>query len=338
MYETEEGFIKEAPTLDKVPEVYRDSPKTRCVPVFKQPKVKRQLYLDRTAQQRKGNVRSAPSAGAGAAGLAKPSEIKLKGTKRRENMASSVGRIELRWPRSVELVFGRTPKRAMADAARTVSRALKKSGFPPALQKLDIDWQIVFMDSELPDTQIPASLINNCHPGWMTPPSNIYIVGQRVAGGCGGQQARRSVADSRLAEVIIHEMGHAVEHHLLQKRFSGDRLRIEGFATWFQVYASEFSAVISSGSVRDKIFQSAKTSIRKNPNSFSFSGTAEDYARASLYFHAVVKYHGGVRSLMKVYDAMRTERLNFFDAVDKKLNWSRAKLEEKAAKVVGVRL
>ena len=43
-------------------------------------------------------------------------------------------------------IFGRTPVRAMQDAAKSVSRALKKNAFPLELQRFDLDWDVVFMD------------------------------------------------------------------------------------------------------------------------------------------------------------------------------------------------
>ena len=42
--------------------------------------------------------------------MAQPEDVKLKGTVRKESISSSIGHIELRWPRKVELLFGRTPR------------------------------------------------------------------------------------------------------------------------------------------------------------------------------------------------------------------------------------
>jgi len=180
--------------------------------------------------------------------MAAPQEIKLTGTTRAESMVSPVGKIDLRWPRSTEQLFGKTPQRAMSDAAAAVSRALKQAGFPSAIQNLHIDWNVVFMDENVPETQIPLYLISNCHPAWMTPVANLYVVGQRVAAGCGGGKSPGSaVADSQLAQVLIHEMGHGVEYQILKGAFGGDRMRAEGFACWFEQYASDFSSGFLSG-------------------------------------------------------------------------------------------
>jgi hypothetical protein len=265
--------------------------------------------------------------------LAAPTEIDLEGTTRKENISSQLGRIELRWPRSVELLFGRTPLRAMQDAAAAASRALKSSGFPQELQNLTLDWNVVFMDERLPVAQIPNYLVNNCHPAWMTPPSNIYVVAQRVSGGCGGQKADTEVADAALAHILIHEIGHAVEFQLLQGRFADDRMRAEGFASWFESFGADFSAVIRKGSVKAMYLQLAQQSLaNERGGSFQFNGGATDYARASLYFHAVADRRG-VRGIAEVYELMRTEGLGLEAAIKKRLGWTDERLAKELRNV-----
>ena len=268
--------------------------------------------------------------------LAKPDEIKLKGSVRKESMLSSLGDIELQWPRSVEKLFGRTPERAMADAARAVSRALKKSGFPTKLRTLDIDWNVVFLDSNLPETQIPSYLVSRCHPGWMTPPSNIYIVGQRIAGNCSStpkSNVLHSVSDKQLTETLIHEIGHVIEYQLLEGVSLPDRMRSEGFATWVTNFASDFVPAFSKGAVRNEMFGLAKASISQSPDRFYFRGSGADYARASLYFHAVVK-RKNIKGLMDVYKLMREDKISFFKAVEKRIGWDKQEFDKAAAKLV----
>jgi len=274
----------------------------------------------------------------GEVNLAAPDQITLKGNIRREEISTPLGTVDLRWPRTAEVYFGRTPVKAMADAARTVSQAIRTSAFPSEIQRLNTNWNVVFMDEKLPQTQIPAHLINNCHPGWMTPPANIYIVAQRVAGGCGQQPRNKSsVADSDLASVLVHEMGHAVEFHLLQGMFAQDRMRAEGFASWFQVYAANYSSVIDRGAQRRDMFSRAKYSIRQNPSGFSsgaslFAGDSLDYARASMYFFAVVDRRG-LGGLMEVYQAIAKDKLTFFAAVQKEIGWNSEQLEKEVQRI-----
>ena len=267
--------------------------------------------------------------------LAQPEEIKLSGNVRKENMASSIGRIELRWPRKVEILFGRTPQRAMADAARTASRALKSANFPTALQTLDMNWSVVFMDEDLPESQIPQTLISNCHPAWMTPPSNIYVVAQRVAAGCSaGKNPGTQVADSVLAQVLLHEIGHAVEYQLLGKMQGTDRMRAEGFATWFERYASQYSTVISRGSVKEQHYALARKAFQEVPY-FAFRGSASDYAQASMFFSAI-ETRRGVKGIIEVYETMTQDRLTFFPALKKRLYWDEKRLMQEVKRVLGL--
>lgn len=263
--------------------------------------------------------------------LAKPEEISLKGTVRKESMASSLGRIDLRWPRKLETLFGKTPQRAMADAASTVSRALKQGGFPAGLQTLDLDWSVVFMDEDVPESQVPNFLVTNCHPGWMTPPSNIYIVAQRVAAGCGSEVAvQHRVADAEMARVLLHEMGHTIEYLLLRGKGGVNKMRSEGFAAWFEGYSARYSTIVSRGEVEDFYLKVAKQSFRESPEKFEFSGSAADYGRASLYFKAIVDKFG-VRRLMDVYDLIAAADVDFFVAAEKATSWNRDRFEKEIA-------
>jgi len=267
--------------------------------------------------------------------LARPTEIELGASVRREVISSSLGPIELRWPRAAEALFGRTPERAVADAARSVSMALRRAGFSPEVRDLWLEWQIVFMDDKLPASQIPIHLISNCHPGWMTPPANIYIASTRVAAGCGGaeRQLSTSVADSQLAEILLHEMAHVIEFHLLQKYFGSDRSRAEGFATWFETFSADYSSLIDSRDLLRRHARLAKQSFNISPQEFSFQGSAVDYARASMYFHAIVDRRG-VGGVMEVYQLIKNEQLDFYSASMKHLGWSRKRLQEEALRIV----
>jgi len=167
----------------------------------------------------------------------------------------------------------------------------------------------------------------------MTPPGNIYIVSQRVAGGCFGKTSKRKVADSELAEVLIHEIGHAVEFALLGDRFGGDRMRAEGFATWFESFASDYSSVIRRGHAKAKHFAIAREWYKRSNGPFTFSGTAYDYARASLYFHAVTKRRG-VRGLMQTYELMLKDRIGLVPAIQKRTGWSDKRLAKEMQKLV----
>ena len=265
--------------------------------------------------------------------LAAPDQIDLKGSIREENITSPIGKISLRWPRSAEEYFGRTPLRATIEAARAVSRAIKRSSIPSDVQRLSLDWKIVFMDAAMPSNQVPTQLITNCHPGWMTPPANIYVVAQRIAGGCFGGRSSTSVADNELSEVLVHEMGHAVEYYLLKGNGGVDRQRAEGFATWFEEFAARSSSLLDASEIKSKQYSLAKDSFRRSPDSFSFSGDAFDYARASMYFHAI-EARFGTDSVMAVYKNMAETGIPFSQAVEESLGLNSQALDHEVKKLV----
>lgn len=301
IYITKEGLIKSSNSKAQIPDQYQAIAKCQIM--------------------EKGNF------------LAKPEEIDLGNTTRREEINSPLGQISLRWPRTAESLFGRTPVRAMADAAKTVSKVIRSSSFPTEVQNMNLNWNVVFMDENLPENQIPTNLISNCHPGWMTPPANIYIVAQRVAAGCGGNAVTPSFADKKLTEVLVHEMGHALEFFMLSANNNLDKMRAEGFATWFEMHASQYSSLMDKRELTQRTAQMAALAIRNSPNIFTFSGSGEDYARAAMYF-ASIEDRFGLRGIISIYDAMNKQGLDLFQATEHKYSINRNQIEKEAIKFI----
>ena len=269
--------------------------------------------------------------------MAMPQDIELSGNIRRERFNSSLGPIDLRWPRTAETLFGRTPMRAMADAARTVSRASRTSAFPLHIQQMKLDWKVIFMDADLPSTQIPAYLRMTCHPGWMVPPANIYIVAQRVAGNCGTSRkdgGALRIADARLTEILVHEIAHALEFHLLHGNPPGmNRMRSEGFATWFETFAADYSSLMNRRDLQERHARWAATSMKQSPGVFAFGGSAFDYARASMLFSAVEDRYG-VSGVIRVYDEMYKQRSELIPTLKGVYNWGKKRRAREVERVV----
>lgn len=269
-------------------------------------------------------------------GLAAPDEILLDGTVRSETISSALGKIELRWPRKIEGIFGKNPLRATTDAARTVARAISSPAFPSKIQNIDLPWKIIFIDEEqLANNTIPANLKNNCHPGWMTAPANIYIVAQRVAYNCSREKVPPSEADAAMSQVLIHEIGHALEFHLLEGvRVDPDsRMRAEGFASWFEYYAAEYSSLLSRSKIKDNFLSAARFSLKEQKGNFTFTGSGLDYARASMYFFSIADKRG-VRGVLDVYKKMSEANLGFFQAIESANNLSPEQLEKDVARFI----
>ena len=227
--------------------------------------------------------------------LAAPKEVELDGNIRRERAVTALGVMAVRWPRSVERLFGRTPMRALSEAGNVVRRALANTSFPSEVRQLSRDWDVVFLDETIPETQIPFHLISNCHPAWMTPPANLYIVGQRVVAGCGedAEEEGAGVSDAKLLQILLHEIGHVIEAELLAKSFGNDRGRAEGFATWFEGYAANFTSLVSRGAVRAQHEKWARQGLKSGLRlSGPFQGSPLDYALWSMPFRFVEQKRG----------------------------------------------
>lgn len=333
-YEDQRGTISQVAGLEKVPPGFRSSAK--CIEKTNSQKMvadsPKRPNSNTRAPQGRATQMMAPAQSSNY--LADPDQVELPGLVRTESVVTSLGTLEMRWPRKVEKLFGRSPHRAVADAIHTASRFVKQKGFPANIQGLNLNWNVVFIDSELPETQIPTNLIQNCHPAWMVPPAKIYVVAQRVAGGCNAGHATTvvSVNDPMLTQILLHEIGHAIEAALLAKRPSHEAERGEGFATWFEIRASDLSSVIRSGTVRAERLETAKRSVLSEPNR-PFQGASEDYARSAAMFLAIEKSRG-IAGLMRVYSELERNPNTFRDAVDAAIGWSPKELDSQAKNLI----
>jgi hypothetical protein len=220
----------------------------------------------------------------------------------------------------------------MADAALTASRALKQKSFPPRVKNLRLNWQVVFMDDEPPAGQVPDYLRQSCHhPGWMTPPANIYIVAKRVSGQCSGRPVESSVADAELSRILLHEIGHAIEFYLLTKPIPHEPMRSEGFATWFESFAANYSSTIARGTVEHLHREQAQRAFAASPSGWNFRSTPEDYSRSAMYFLGI-ESRFGISRLLQIYERVANERRSFFDSAQKELVLKQSELEQLAIK------
>lgn len=252
--------------------------------------------------------------------IPKTEDVELRGATRSESFSTPLGTMDVRWPRSVEKCFGRSPSRAIAEAASAVNRALRNARFDESIKGERRDWSLVFIDRASAVSQFPMALSLGGHPGFMVPPNQIYMVVDYISPNCSAS----GDVDALLTQVLLHEMGHVLEFALLDGKGGDDRKRAEGFAAWFEGYSSKFSSTIPKGSVRQgyRAFVHSYDGV----GSSAFSGSGEDYAVASLEFEAVVE-RKGVSGLMSVYETMARDRCSFYEALNKRYGWDRKDLQ-----------
>lgn len=248
-------------------------------------------------------------------------EVTIRGGARSSSFGTPLGTVEVKWPRQVEQCFGRSPTRAISEAASAVNRALKNARFDQSIQSKRRDWAFVLIDRANAVSQFPMQLSLGGHPGFMVPPNQVYIVTDYIAPNC----ERNEESDALLTQVLLHEMGHVLEYSLLDgDGFGGDRKRAEGFAAWFEGYSSKYAATIPKGQVQERYRGMVRS--QSNVGSSAFSGSGEDYAVASLEFEAIVA-RKGVSGLMDVYETMGKERCSFYEALQKRFGWDSKDLQ-----------
>ncbi len=113
----------------------------------------------------------------------------------------------------------------------------------------------------------------------------------------------------------------------------GDRMRAEGFACWFEQRASDSSPVQERGKTRQQYLKLAQESFEHRPDSFTFNGSANDYARASMFFYAIVDKKG-MQGLMQIYKNLSQGSTNFLTEVKNVMGWDEARLNKEAKRVL----
>ena len=252
--------------------------------------------------------------------IPKAEDVELRGATRSASFSTPLGTMDVRWQRSVEKCFGRSPNRAISEAASAVNRALRTARFDESITRERRDWSLVFIDRASAVSQFPVALSLGGHPGFMVPPNQIYMVVDYISPHC---EANDDV-DALLTQVLLHEMGHVLEFALLDGVGGNDRKRSEGFAAWFEGYSSKFSSTVPKGSVQERYRSLIRS--QSGVGSSAFDGSGEDYALASLEFEAIVE-RKGISGLMKVYETMTRERTSFYEALNKQYGWDQKDLQ-----------
>ena len=252
--------------------------------------------------------------------IPKAEDVELRGATRSASFSTPLGTMDVRWQRSVEKCFGRSPSRAISEAATAVNRALRTARFDESIARERRDWSLVFIDRASAVSQFPMALSLGGHPGFMVPPNQIYMVVDFISPHC---DANGDV-DALLTQVLLHEMGHVLEFALLDGAGGNDRKRAEGFAAWFEGYSAKFSSTVPKGSVQERYRSLIRS--REGVGASAFDGSGEDYAIASLEFEAVVE-RKGISGLMSVYETMAREHISFYEALNKKYGWDQKDLQ-----------
>jgi len=341
VYTDTEGIFRTASSLNQVPEALRNL--ARCSETRKRTQKSRpkpeaesstSIFQKILKESQPTDRReSAKQVKGRRGGPLRPDEVELSRSRRQVSLNSSLGKVNLRWDRSAERLFGKSLERAVQSAMTASSRVLAQNSFPGDLRKPNYDWRIVIMD-EVPGN-VKINMHGRCHPAWMRPPADIFVSARDLGTVCGHKKLSLSEASIQLQETLVHEIGHAIEFQFMKRGFGVmQRWHNEGFATWFESLGANY---ISGGGVnRSEVRNRAKKSWHPDWRPALFQGTGADYARAYSLI-AVIAEKKSILRLADVYKTMSENRLPLIKAIEKELGWNEKKLLEAAAKHVGVR-
>jgi hypothetical protein len=259
-----------------------------------------------------------------------PEDLYVGKDARIAEFSTELGPMRVRWSRAVEACFGKSPSRAVSEAAQAVNRALKSGRFDSEVKFARREWSLGFVDKGWALAQFPLALTLGGHAGFMIPPNRIYIITDFVSHGC----SDTSNADLNLTRVLLHEMGHVIEYLLLgESQTLDDRQRAEGFASWFEQYSADYAGLIPKGLVQREY---AAEVVGWSPQTKEppFSGSLQDYAVAALRIQAIVE-RKGISGLMRVYKHLREEQVDFYTAVERGVGWNEKTLRQQMSDIRG---
>ncbi len=255
------------------------------------------------------------------------SQVELPGLERQGEFATPLGRMKVRWPRSAEQIIGTSPEKLVVEAAQAIKKFLVAYDVGIDTIQFSRQWNVLFYDDRVSSKDVPMTLVDNCHPGWMVPPGEISIVAERAVAGCGGSRPVGSrESDLALIRVLIHEFAHAIEYELLGSPATHDRARAEGFASWIESKAFDNVQGATKGMVRAEMQRRACTERSLTLEDFSrFNGSALSYAKASQLFEVVFRRQEivGIREL---YNMLKAGDAGWFSGTARQLRLSEAQL------------
>ncbi len=255
----------------------------------------------------------------------RPQGLAIGTSEREERLITPLGEVHVRWSRGVEQYFDKNPKRAIVDAWSAAAKTLAQRGFPNQIRRADFSWQLIVVDEKQAQMGPNPVSANSCHPAWMTPPADIYVMAKLVATGCGSDLQSPEVATNELTSTLIHELGHAVEFRLMGKAFSENkRWHAEGFATWFETLAANFLPSSRRLARRSELLVRAKAALAPNWQPSAFVGTPEDYARSFALLAWIVDRYS-VAKLLDIYELMTRKQRGFESAAAEVLGISMEK-------------
>ncbi len=230
---------------------------------------------------------------------------------------TELGNVFLRYPRNAVVLKVLSPVTSIRRSWEAGALAVLELGLPPLPKEDYPEWNVILTDQtrlEVNGSRVSSAF---CHTALMGPPADIVIDGYRLLHPCDGTPV--SNPERALQRSLVHEIGHGVEYQLLGNGFSRrQRWHAEGFATWFETWATGKLRGEDSGKVQRLMREKAAKSFHKNWRPYLFLGSPEDYL-TSYALIASVAERRPVADLVAVYRRSSEENLTLEQAVERQL-------------------
>lgn len=232
-------------------------------------------------------------------------------------VSSPLGRITLFSSRTLEPHVASDPARIIVSAFGHAQRILQSNDFPSFLSAAEYDWQIFVESTRLRDFLKGTLSSARCHAAWMGPPANIFIAADRLASNCGTFYRSAEEVAEDLHEIMVHEIGHALEFQLMGRGFGRrQRWHSEGFASWFESLSDGSSNTFTHA----EMFRKAQKSFNADWRPVHFKGSKADYVRSFAMIAALAE-RNSIPVLLKVYEVMDKQNCSFDQAVEQTVGW-----------------
>ncbi len=245
-------------------------------------------------------------------------ETEKSDTVENRSISTSLGIVQLRYPRSLRSRLGFSPEKSIEDAWAKAAE-LMDATFLPEEDRRSIPWNVSFIEDTALIQRNSRTSSSFCHTAFVGPPANIVIDVSRLLKPC---SPRPSKPDHRSAldHSLIHEIGHVLEYRLLGSAFSRrQRWHGEGFASWFELQQSS----ITIRNAPPEFRSDALAALRRSWKTYTFAGSPQDYAASYALVASLAEIYGH-GALVAVYRRMHADGCLFEEAVRRELRLSMA--------------
>ncbi len=237
-----------------------------------------------------------------------------------QQLSTDLGTVLVRYPRESAVLRVLSPVTSVRRSWEAAAATLLELGIPPFPAEQLPEWNVILTDQSR--LEVNGSRVSTafCHTALMGPPADIVIDGYRLLHPCDGASVANP--ERALQRSLVHEIGHGVEYQLLGNGINRrQRWHAEGFATWFETWATGKLKGEDSKKIQDLMRGKARLAFQRNWKPYLFQGSPADYL-TSYALIASIAERRSVASLVAVYQRSSRDHLTLEQAVEREFGLS----------------